>query len=544
MTLKVKFIFRKSQVPDKVDLMKEARKVLLISMMPATKEMLKTTKLSGFLIHEKDGLILATTRNKMENLNPEDLIILSPKHPITKMILKTIHDINHRGVQYCVARSRIFYWIPHASKLMKSIKNNCYKCKLQNAEAMTQLMAPLPEKRLKASPCWHYCMLDLFGPIEVVNFVQQRTKRKTWAVILTCLTSRCCWVYLAESYSTDHLLSVLRKHESRNGSPAEYMADLGRQIVGAERVLNDAVKNIDQKEIENFSANRNVKFTFGTPHFHEGQGAVERLVAEVKKNLKVITNKLLTFGELDTLLSEASYLVNSRPLQPYPSLGEDGFICPNDLLFGRSDREPPLADFDDTSLTRKAAHKQRIIEEFWSKWSTSYFQSLFKFQKWRLQSRNMQPGDVALILDKEVQKGKFTPAIVDTVKIDEDNIVRKVTLKYRVPQKCTVREYKPTVFKYTERNVRGLALLVTAEERQNSENINLDDIRLSMKKNEEIIKDKAESTDENEETNDDSNEGTSANNPIPKPSVKKPDYKTLQPSSSGRLRWQTKKYSA
>ena len=124
------------------------------------------------------------------------------------------------------------------------------RCKLQNAEAMTQLMAPLPEKRLKASPCWHYCMLDLFGPIEVVNFVQQRTKRKTWAVILTCLTSRCCWVYLAESYSTDHLLSVLRKHESRNGSPAEYMADLGIQIVGAERVLNDAVKNIDQKEIE------------------------------------------------------------------------------------------------------------------------------------------------------------------------------------------------------------------------------------------------------------------------------------------------------
>ena len=110
-------------------------------------------------------------------------------------------------------------------------------------------------------------MLDLAGPITVTNFVNQRTTRKTWAVLITCLTTRACWIYLAESYSTDHLLSVLRKHESRNGSPAEYRADLGRQIVGADRVLEEAVSNIDQKSIENFAAIGSVKFVFGTPHF-------------------------------------------------------------------------------------------------------------------------------------------------------------------------------------------------------------------------------------------------------------------------------------
>ena len=120
-------------------------------------------------------------------------------------------------------------------------------------------------------------MIDLLGPIEVVNFVNQRTKRKTWGVIITCLTSRATWVYLAESYSTDHLLSVLRKHEARNGSPAEYHADLGRQIVGADRVLNDHINDLDKDEMVNFAANRNIKFNFGTPFFPEGQGAVESL---------------------------------------------------------------------------------------------------------------------------------------------------------------------------------------------------------------------------------------------------------------------------
>ena len=161
----------------------------------------------------------------------------------------------------------------------------------------------------------------------------------------------------------------------------------------------------------------------------------------------------------------------------------------------------------------------------------------------------MQPGDVALILDKEVRKGKFTPAIVDTAKEDTDKHVRKVTLKYRTPQKCAAREYKPTVFKYTERNVRGLALLVTAEERKNSENINLDDIRLSTKqrKPESIPEDDHDTNDDDiaeVESLDDTSNEVKSDDQTPKPSVKKPAHKPLTPSSSGRLRWQTNKFSA
>ena len=504
----------KEKVPDEVDLIKKARMMLLRSMMKDTKEMLKTTKLPGLLIHEKDGLVLARTRNRTENQNPEDLIVLSPKSLLTKLILKTFHDINHRGIQHCVARSRIFYWIPQAAKLMKSIQNSCYQCKLQNTEALTQLMSPLPEKRLKSSPVWHFSMLDLFGPIEVTNFVNQRTTRKTWAVIITCLTTRAVWVYLAESYSTDHLLSVLKKHEARNGSPAEYHADLGRQIIGADRVLTEAVKEIDTKEVEKFAAHRNVKFKFGTPKFPEGQGAVERLIAEVKKNLKVITRmRTLTFGELDTILSEASYLVNCRPLQYNPRHGEDGFLCPNDILFGRSDQEPPMIDVKDSSLTRRAVQKQKIIEEFWDKWSQSYFQTLVKYQKWKNQSRNVTPGDIVLILDREIQKGKFTRGVVDSVKIDDDKVVRKATIKYRLQKKCddmkkslfpTVK-YRPGEYKYIERSVRGLALLVTSEDRKKSEEIDIDVLRQTMKKKETV-----ETIEENSETeessNDDSNE--------------------------------------
>ena len=193
--------------------------------------------------------------------------------------------------------------------------------------------------------------------------------------------------YLAESFSTDHLLCVLRKHEARNGSPAEYFADLGRQIVGADRILTEAVDALDTDVIERVTAAGEVKFNFGTPHFPEGQGAVERLVQEVKKNLKIITNGTMSFAELDTALAEASYLVNCRPMQPNPTMGEDGFICPNDIIMGRSDKAPPVEEVFDNKLTKRVSHIRRIVDEFWSRWSTSYYQTLVKYHRWRLQKK-------------------------------------------------------------------------------------------------------------------------------------------------------------
>ena len=556
--LKAFYKFKKMVVPHQVDLIKEARNSWLIAMMDETRKMLKHRKLSGFIVHEKEGIIYATVRNKQENLNPEDLIILSPDHPVTRMILRSFHEVDHRGINHSVARSRIFFWIPQATKLMRSIKNNCFTCRINDATAMKQLMSPLPQLRLKPSPVWHYSMLDLFGPIEVQNFVNQRTSRKTWAVIITCLTTRACWVYLAESYSTDHLLSVLKKHEARNGSPQQYFADLGKQIIGADRILSEAITNIDQNVVENFASGRNVKFTFGTPYFHEGQGAVERLVQEVKKSLKIITkHQTITFGELDCMLSEASYLVNSRPLLLNPGLGDDGFICPNDVMFGRSDMTPPNIDVPENSLTRRAAHKQKIIAEFWDKWSGSYYQSLVRYHKWQLKTRNAVVGDVVLILDKETSKGKFCLGIIDSVKVDNDGQVRKVIVKYKTRPKS---DNLSSVFKYTERNVRGLALLVKAEERDELvKDFDLVRTQESIEDSEDNDGDTLDETlhvaqDANEEPTHEENDQIDSEtldpvedvneNPVTRSDTSDPkDTRTLPPTSTGRKRWKPKKYT-
>ena len=105
---------------------------------------------------------------------------------------------------------------------------------------------------------------------------------------------------------------------------------------------------------------------------------------------------------------------------------------------------------------------QRMVTEFWKRWSTSYYQSLVKYHKWRLKTRNAEPGDVVLVLDKEGPKGKFSLGIIASVKKDDDDVVRKVTVKYKLAQPKDKVDYQAKPYKYAERNVRGLALVVTA----------------------------------------------------------------------------------
>ena len=81
------------------------------------------------------------------------------------------------------------------------------------------------------------------------------------------------------------------------------------------------------------------------------------------------------------------------------------------------------------------------------------------------------------MLDREGPKGKFTLGLIDSVKVDPDNVVRKVTVKYKLPQKGDTLDLVPMPYKFAERNVRGLALVMTAQERAEVESVNLDDLR-------------------------------------------------------------------
>ena len=151
------------------------------------------------------------------------------------------------------------------------------------------------------------------------------------------------------------------------------------------------------------------------------------------------------------------------------------------------------------------------------------------------------------------------------MKTDADGCVRKVTVKYKLTHAADDGvAYKASPYKYAERNVRGLALVMTAQERNDVENIDLDAVRFDKKVDEEIDnsgqndenkrEDEQEASVFNEEReietdqevsnpNDEENSNIEASENILEKENPNPENlaRLLPPSSRGRIRRKPKK---
>ena len=128
------------------------------------------------------------------------------------------------------------------------------------------------------------------------------------------------------------------------------MSDNGTQFVGAERELREMITGWNKDELREFCAEKGMKWKFTTPAAPHHNGCAEALVKSCKKALKIaISKQVLTPFELYTCLLEVANLVNQRPIDRIPNNPDDGtYLCPNDILLGRSTAEVPQGPFKPT----------------------------------------------------------------------------------------------------------------------------------------------------------------------------------------------------
>ena len=111
---------------------------------------------------------------------------------------------------------------------------------------------------------------------------------------------------------------------------------------------------------------------------------------------------VLTIGEYWCLFSEISEILNRRPTEAIMHEGTLRFICPNDLLLGRTTKHQPVIMSDTLDVKQRITLIEGIKENFWKSYlnvlaGNSY---LLKYPCWYAQSRKPQLGDVVLVLYK------------------------------------------------------------------------------------------------------------------------------------------------
>ena len=348
------------KTPDRY-LLQEAEQMWITDAQRKLSEHVKPETMKRLGVQERDGMMVAGGRleewtgHTYDDQNP---VLLSAKSPLAELYAQQIHSGCHLGVSSVVAKIRRKYWIVGLRDLVKRIQRRCILCKKLNKDLQTQIMGKLPAERLKEAPAWSYCGLDLFGPFAIRGTTNKRSRSKGYGVIITCLLSRSVHLELVPDYGTESFLLSIRRFASIRGCPIKIWSDRGSQLRAANKEMKQAIISQDEDALKEFGCANSIDWEFTAPDAPWQNGCAESLVKSAKKAISIAVGaQVLTFSEMQTVLYEAANLLNERPIGRIPSAAEDGpYLCPNDLLLGRSTRQISGGPFNMPS-TQYACYK-------------------------------------------------------------------------------------------------------------------------------------------------------------------------------------------
>ena len=209
-------------------------------------------------------------------------------------------------------------------------------------------------------------------------------------------------------HSTEKFIMVLRRFVSLRGYPKKLFADNGTQLVEANEELQRVTKEWNWQELNEFGICEGMDWSFTSADVPWQNGVTESLIKSIKKALTTSIGEN-SFSELQTVCFEAANLVHERPIGRHPTTLEEGtYLCPNDLILGRTTVRVPAGSLNETSSTKhRLKFIQDIVNAFWKKWTRDYFHYLIIQQKWHIAQRNLQVGDIVINQDSNQIRGKL-----------------------------------------------------------------------------------------------------------------------------------------
>ena len=394
---------------------------------------------------EKDGVVRVGGRLARSPLTYDEShpVLLPADHVISNLIVRDCHNrVLHAGRERTLCETRRKFWILRGRNLVKKVLRDCVTCRKLRQYPYSTLMANLPPERLQLfSPPFSVTGVDLFGPFWLKY--GRNKKIKSWGAVFTCATVRAIHLEIVQDLSAEAFLHALRRFAAHHEWPMTMISDNGTSFVGAESELKRIFKE-EKQQIEDFIVTRKIKWKFNTPQSPHQGGFFESMVKLTKKALRVIVGQqTLSWNEMSTVFAEVESLVNSRPLgQPSNDANDLQPLTPNHLVLGRATADIPPHPFQEATTYRKRfEYVQSLVQLFWSRFQREYLQTLMQRTKWKRKERPLKIGDVVLMVDENVNRGKWNLARVIEVFPGNDGVIQNVKLKTKTG------EYKRSVQK-------------------------------------------------------------------------------------------------
>ena len=431
-----------------------AKKLLLMFSMHDTMKDLQAGKLASLLPVQKGHLIVTCGRLGEMNMNRilgvSSLPILTPKSRVSYLFMLMAHEresgLSNTAVEHyrdavgTLARSRSYVWVIRGKNLAKQIVKNCVKCRKEQRKLESQQMGMFKEAQMSVSPPWSYVTLDFAGPVLVAGEVQKRIRMKCWILVYVDQMTRAVCLLLTPGYSTSDFLLKHQEFCARKGIPREIISDKGSQLVAASVTI--AKKDLPANALDwtkRTESDKHTKWTL-VPVGCQWRNQTEAMVKIMKKALYHVlpSGYVLTYSEMVTLLARAAFSVNCRPL----GLGDTSTssqqdedllpLTPNQLLLGRTNAEVPDLEYSDCSrFDSRLNYIKAVHSEWWRRWIQDILPTLIPCRRWRTRRRNLQVGDIVMLVYSGNMVDDYRLAKVTRVFPDERKIVRTVEIQYR-----------------------------------------------------------------------------------------------------------------
>ncbi|KAI5735551.1 hypothetical protein M8J77_020016 [Diaphorina citri] len=260
-----------------------------------------------------------------------------------------------------------------------------------------------------------------------------------WSLLFTCLTTRAVHLEVVESETSSDLFLAFRRFIARRGGCSTLLSDNAQQF----KLLKKAVETIySLNEFQDLLNDNKIEFKFTSPLSPWAGGTFERLISIIKQcPRKSIGRLLVSRKQLETLMVEIEYVVNSRPLGYYAN--EDLIITPNHFLCLKKDSLLPAGLSSNVTLPGSVTFKNLIalwkkgnkyLNIFWSAWYSQYLMSLRErnnvhFRQGKVLSVEPKVGDIVLIKQPKQTRSTWPHGVITKVHLGRDNRIRNVDVR-------------------------------------------------------------------------------------------------------------------
>ena len=140
---------------------------------------------------------------------------------------------------------------------------------------------------------------------------------------------------------------------------------------------------------------------------------------------------MLDGEQLETLIAKCEGIINSRPITPVSDDVRDmEALTPNHLLLLRGSQIPSRREEARMpTYRRRWAQVEYMAHLFWKRWSREYIPQLRERSKWTGECKNVNEGDLVLVVDPSTPRATWPLARVIEAIQGADGTVRTVRLR-------------------------------------------------------------------------------------------------------------------